>query len=37
MPHDMSLLRDIALGIVFAVIAAHLARLLRQPLLLGTS
>jgi Kef-type K+ transport system membrane component KefB len=35
MPHDMSLLRDIALGIVFAVIAAHLARLLRQPLLLG--
>ena len=35
MPHDMSLLRDIALGIVFAVITAHLARLLRQPLILG--
>jgi Kef-type K+ transport system membrane component KefB len=35
MPHDLSLLRDIALGIVFAVVAAHLARLLRQPLLLG--
>jgi Kef-type K+ transport system membrane component KefB len=35
MPHDVSLLRDIALGIVFAVIAAHLARLLRQPLILG--
>jgi Kef-type K+ transport system membrane component KefB len=35
MPHDLSLLRDVALGIIFAVVAAHLARLLRQPLLLG--
>jgi Kef-type K+ transport system membrane component KefB len=32
---DLTLLRDIALGIVFAAIAAHVARLLRQPLLLG--
>ncbi len=35
MPHDVTLLRDIALGIVFAALAAHVARLLRQPLLLG--
>ena len=35
MPHDVTLLRDIALGIVFAVAAAHLARLIRQPLILG--
>ncbi len=35
MTHDVTLLRDIALGIVFAVIAGHAARLLRQPLLLG--
>ncbi len=35
MPHDVTLLRDIALGIVFAAAAAHVARLLRQPLLLG--
>jgi Kef-type K+ transport system membrane component KefB len=35
MPHDVTLLRDIALGIVFAVAAGHLARILRQPLLLG--
>jgi Kef-type K+ transport system membrane component KefB len=35
MPHDVTLLRDIALGIVFAVIAAHVARLIRQPLILG--
>jgi Kef-type K+ transport system membrane component KefB len=35
MPHDTTLLRDIALGIVFAVIAGHVARLLRQPLILG--
>ena len=34
-PHDVTLLRDIALGIVFAAIAAHVARLLRQPLILG--
>jgi Kef-type K+ transport system membrane component KefB len=33
--HDLTLLRDIALGIVFAVLAAHLARLIRQPLILG--
>ncbi|HSF05731.1 MAG TPA: cation:proton antiporter [Methylomirabilota bacterium] len=35
MPHDVTLLRDIALGIVFAAAAAHVARLLRQPLILG--
>ncbi|HXJ81724.1 MAG TPA: cation:proton antiporter [Candidatus Methylomirabilis sp.] len=35
MPHDASLLRDIALSIVFAAIAAHVARLIRQPLILG--
>ncbi|HVQ77544.1 MAG TPA: cation:proton antiporter [Candidatus Binatia bacterium] len=35
MPHDVTLLRDIALGIVFAVIAGHVARLLGQPLILG--
>ncbi|MGH7267606.1 MAG: cation:proton antiporter [Candidatus Rokuibacteriota bacterium] len=35
MPHDTTLLRDIALGIVFAVAAAQVLRLLRQPLLLG--
>ncbi|MGH7309360.1 MAG: cation:proton antiporter, partial [Candidatus Rokuibacteriota bacterium] len=35
MPHDITLLRDIALGIVFAAAAAHVARLLRQPLILG--
>jgi Kef-type K+ transport system membrane component KefB len=34
-PHDVTLLRDIALGIVFAALAAHVARLFRQPLLLG--
>ncbi len=35
MEHGTSLLTDIALGIVFAVGAAILARFLRQPLLLG--
>jgi Kef-type K+ transport system membrane component KefB len=35
MPHDITLLRDIALAIVFAVAAAHVARLIRQPLILG--
>ena len=35
MPHDVSLLRDIALGIVFAALAAHVARVIRQPLILG--
>jgi Kef-type K+ transport system membrane component KefB len=35
MTHDVTLLRDIALGIVFAVIAGHVARLIRQPLILG--
>ena len=35
MPHELTLLRDIALGIVFAAVAAHVARLLRQPLMLG--
>jgi Kef-type K+ transport system membrane component KefB len=34
-PHDVTLLRDIALGIMFAAILGHVARLLRQPLLLG--
>ncbi len=32
---DVTLLRDIALGIVFAAILAHGARLVRQPLMLG--
>ena len=35
MVHDVGLLRDIALGIVFAAILGHVARLIRQPLLLG--
>ena len=35
MLHDVTLLRDIALGIVFAAVLGHVARLLRQPLLLG--
>ncbi len=35
MPHDVTLLRDIALGIIFAAVLGHVARLLRQPLLLG--
>ena len=35
MPHDLTILRDIALGIVFAAIAAHVARLIKQPLILG--
>jgi Kef-type K+ transport system membrane component KefB len=34
-PHDITLLRDIALGIVFAALAAHVARVIRQPLILG--
>jgi len=33
--HDVGLLRDIALGIVFAAILGHVARVIRQPLLLG--
>lgn len=33
--HSLSLLTDIGLGIVFAAAAAHLARVLRQPLILG--
>lgn len=33
--HSLSLLTDIGLGIVFAAAAAHLARLLKQPLILG--
>jgi Kef-type K+ transport system membrane component KefB len=33
--HELTLLRDIALGIVFAVLAGHVARLIRQPLILG--
>jgi Kef-type K+ transport system membrane component KefB len=35
MAADVTLLRDISLGIVFAVGAAHVARVIRQPLLLG--
>lgn len=35
MVHDVTLLRDIALGIIFAAVLGHAARLLRQPLLLG--
>jgi len=35
LPHEVTLLRDIALGIVFAALAAHVARLVRQPLILG--
>jgi Kef-type K+ transport system membrane component KefB len=35
LPHEVTLLRDIALGIVFAALAAHIARLIRQPLILG--
>ena len=31
----LTLLTDIALGIIFAALAAHAARLLRQPLILG--
>jgi Kef-type K+ transport system membrane component KefB len=34
-PHEVTLLRDIALGIVFAALAAHVARVIRQPLILG--
>jgi Kef-type K+ transport system membrane component KefB len=34
-PHELTLLRDIALGIVFAALLAHVARLMRQPLILG--
>ena len=33
--HELTLLRDIALGIVFAALAAHVARVIRQPLILG--
>jgi hypothetical protein len=35
LPHEVTLLRDIELGIVFAALAAHIARLVRQPLILG--
>ena len=35
MPNEVTLLRDIALGIVFAALAAHVARVIRQPLILG--
>lgn len=33
--HDISLLKDIALGIIFATILSHIARILKQPLILG--
>ena len=35
MEHGLGLLRDISLGIIFAALAAHAARLLRQPPILG--
>lgn len=35
MEHSSSLLRDIGLGIIFAAASSHVARVLRQPLLLG--
>src|ERR1700751_744803 len=35
MLHDVTLLRDIALGIIFAAMVAHVARIIRQPLILG--
>ncbi len=33
--HSMNLLRDVSLGIIFSAASAHMARLLRQPLILG--
>src|SRR5438270_14016545 len=33
--HSLSLLTDIAYGIIFAAAASHAARLFRQPLILG--
>lgn len=33
--HSLDLLKDISLGIIFSVAVAHVARLLRQPLILG--
>src|SRR5438132_12528583 len=33
--HSISLLTDIAYGIIFAAAASHVARLFRQPLILG--
>lgn len=33
--HGASLLKDIGLGIVFAAVASHVARLLKQPLIIG--
>jgi len=35
MPHEVTLLQDIALAIIFAALLAHLAHRVRQPLLLG--
>lgn len=35
MEHATSLLTDIGLGIIFAAVASHIARLLKQPLILG--
>lgn len=34
-PHSVSLLADIGLSIIFAALCSHLARALRQPLILG--
>ena len=33
--HGISLLKDIALGIIFATLLSHIARILKQPLILG--
>ncbi len=33
--HSLTLLQDIGLSIIFATVCAHIARLLRQPLMLG--
>lgn len=33
--HSIDLLKDISLGIIFSVAVAHIARLFRQPLILG--
>jgi Kef-type K+ transport system membrane component KefB len=35
MDHSASLLKDIGLGIIFAAAASHVARVLKQPLILG--
>ena len=32
---ELALLKDIALGIIFATTLSHIARILKQPLILG--